>query len=243
MSNPLRGWAWLLLSAVLTACAATPSLLYGEEGGCESSAEAVLFEEVCEENGSLLALCAGEQCGVYRCREVVEHPRVGQVVRTRGVWATRPPRGEAQRYWGSAQSPPGKNQPVFVIPWKAQPALPAGEVQALAEVEAQRCEPYERHHIFPQAEDLKRWFVRKGIDIHQWTLVLKVEEHRRIHRGANGGPWNEAWRRYTRANDGATKQEIELHAGQLIYEFNLYGIVVPYRCQLKRLPSNLLDSD
>lgn len=123
MSKPPRGWAWLLLSAVLTACAATPSQVHGAEEGCEASAEAALFEEACEESGSLLALCAGEQCGVYRCREVAEHPRVGQVVRTRGVRATRPNPGEAQRYWGSAQSPPGKAQPVFVIPWQAQPQL------------------------------------------------------------------------------------------------------------------------
>jgi uncharacterized lipoprotein (TIGR02269 family) len=103
--------------------------------------------------------------------------------------------------------------------------------------------PYERHHIYPQAEDLKGWFVEKGIDIHQWTLALEVEDHRRIHRGPKGGPWNEAWRRFRRANRGATKQEIELHAGRLIYEFNLYGVVIPYRRQLLRLPSNLLDTD
>ena len=70
-----------------------------------------------------------------------------------------------------------------------------------------------------------------------------MEEHRRIHRGANGGPWNEAWRRYQKAHLGATKLEIELHAGQLIYEFKLYGVVVPYSQQLLRLPSNLLEPD
>jgi hypothetical protein len=60
--------------------------------------------------------------------------------------------------------------------------------------------------------------------------------------GGGGAP-NEAWRRFKAANDGATKLEIELHAGQLIYEFNLYGVVVPYRRQLLRLPSNVLDPD
>jgi hypothetical protein len=72
---------------------------------------------------------------------------------------------------------------------------------------------------------------------------LEVEEHRRIHRGAKGGPWNEAWRLFKKARPNATKLEIELHAGKLIYEFNLYGVVVPYSRQLLRLPSNLLAPD
>jgi hypothetical protein len=36
---------------------------------------------------------------------------------------------------------------------------------------------------------------------------------------------------------------VELRAGMLIYEFNLYGVVVPYGRQLLRLPSNLLTPD
>jgi len=39
------------------------------------------------------------------------------------------------------------------------------------------------------------------------------------------------------------RREIELHAGHLIYEFNLYGVVVPYSRQLLRLPSNVLGPD
>ncbi|HEX8704077.1 MAG TPA: DUF2380 domain-containing protein [Myxococcaceae bacterium] len=74
-------------------------------------------------------------------------------------------------------------------------------------------------------------------------ITQPVPALRRIHRGANGGPWNEAWRRFQKANRDATKLEIELHAGKLIYEFNLYGVVVPYRRQLLRLPSNLLEPD
>jgi hypothetical protein len=74
---------------------------------------------------------------------------------------------------------------------------------ALKSQEQPRGKPYEKHHIYPQ--ELKQWFVEAGIDIHQWTLALEVEEHRRIHRGANGGPWNEAWRRFRNANRGATK--------------------------------------
>jgi uncharacterized lipoprotein (TIGR02269 family) len=136
-------------------------------------------------------------------------------------------------------------QPVFIIPWNGAslPLLPPGKVLVLESHEPPHGKPYEKHHIYPQAKDLKEWFEQQGIDIHQWTLALEVEEHRRIHRGPNGGPWNEAWRQFQRANPGATKLEIELHAGKLIYEFNLYGVVVPYSRRLLRLPSNVLDPD
>jgi uncharacterized lipoprotein (TIGR02269 family) len=206
------------------------------------------FEEVCQQEGSLLAICDGQQCAAYKCWEVAEYFRVGQVVRTQGV-ARPPPRPQpganAQRYWGSAQGLPQHVQPVFIIPWgnTAPPLLTPGQVELLVIQQGQRSKPYERHHIYPQEERLKQWFESKGIDIHQWTLALEVEDHRRIHRGANGGPWNAAWRRFRDDNPDATRLEIELHAGKLIYEFNLYGVVVPYGRQLLRLPSNLLEVD
>jgi len=192
----------------------------------------------------------GGECAAYRCWEVAEYLHVGQIVRTRG--AHRPPqpaplpspqtRREAGTPWSG---PRGLPQPVLLIPWNSttQPLLPPGQVMLLESHEQQRGKPYERHHIFPQEEGLKKWFELKGINIHQWTLALEVEDHRRIHRGANGGPWNEAWRQFQRAHLNATKREIELHAGKLIYEFNLYGVVVPYSRQLLRAPSNLLEQD
>jgi uncharacterized lipoprotein (TIGR02269 family) len=238
----------LLLCAVLTACATTASSVREEDAGCEQ--QAVSFEEVCQQEGSLIAVCEGQQCAAYRCWEVAEYLRVGQVERTRGPIRPplpRPPsspqtRREVGAAWSGPQGPP---QPVLIIPWSptAQPRLPPGQVKVLESQEQPRGKPYERHHIYPQEENLKKWFESKGIDIHQWTLALEVEEHRRIHRGAKGGPWNEAWRRFQKAHFNATKLEIELHAGKLIYEFNLYGVVVPYSQQLLRLPSNVLDPD
>jgi uncharacterized lipoprotein (TIGR02269 family) len=248
MAKTSRWWVWLLLCGVLTACATTPSSAREEEAGCETAGQAVSFEEACEEEGSLLAVCDAQQCAEYRCREVAEYFRGGQVVRTQGV--IRPPPGpqpgtDARRNWGSAQGLPQRVRPVFTIPWgnTSPPLLTPGQVELLVSRNGQWSKPYERHHIYPQEKELKTWFEGKGIDIHQWTLALEVEEHRRSHRGPNGGPWNEAWRRYKNAHFNATKLEIELHAGQLIYEFNLYGVVVPYRRQLLRLPSNLLAPD
>lgn len=250
MSQSARCWAWLLLSGVLVGCAAAPHAVRQEQAGCEQAPAS--FEQVCQDERSLLAVCEQGQCAAYRCWQVAEYLMAGQVVRAR--WNLPPPpvpapRGQTRREVGTAWSgPPGLSrhvQPVLVIPWNqpSPPLLPPGQVKVEPSQEVPRSKPYERHHIFPQAKGLKEWFTDKGIDIHQWTLALEVEEHRRIHRGANGGPWNEAWRRYQKAHLGATKLEIELHAGQLIYEFKLYGVVVPYRQQLLRLPSNLLEPD
>ena len=251
MSESARRWLWLLLSGALMGCAAVPHSEREEEPGCEQ--EAASFDEVCQQEGTLLAVCEGGQCAAYRCWEVAEYLRVGQVVRTRG--AIRPPmprpppspqtRREVGTPWSGPQGLPQHIQSVFIIPWNgaAPPLLPPGKVKVLESQEQPRGKPYEKHHIYPQEEFLKKWFESKGINIHEWTLALEVEDHRRIHRGANGGPWNEAWRRFRDANRDATKLEIELHAGKLIYEFNLYGVVVPYSRQWLRLPSNVIDPD
>jgi hypothetical protein len=63
-------------------------------------------------------------------------------------------------------------------------------------------------------------------------MPLEVEKHRSIHRGANGGPWNAAWARFIHEHDGATTEEIFRFAGQLIYEFELFGPVLRYRKQM-----------
>jgi uncharacterized lipoprotein (TIGR02269 family) len=254
MRQRARDWAWLLLSGLLVGCAAAPYAVGPEATGCDE--QPASFEEVCYQQDALLAVCSGTQCAMYRCRQVAEYLRGGQVVRAQAVPRPVPrpppsprplpePRGDSQRYWGSAQGVPQPVLPVFIIPWNksSPPLLVPGELEARESREESRTKPYEKHHIYPQAPDLKNWFEKKGINIHQWTLALEVEDHRRIHRGPNGGPWNEAWRRFQKDNDGATKLEIELHAGKLIYEFNLYGVVVPYSRQLLRLPSNVLEPD
>jgi len=240
---------WLLLSGVLVSCAAVPHEVGTGEAGCEQ--EAASFEEVCQHDSSLLAVCEGQQCAAYRCWEVTEYLRAGQVVLARGTMRppqpVRPPNGQTRPEvgtpWSGPQGLPQHVQPVLIIPWnKPLPLLlPPGTVDSLESQEALRSKPYEKHHIYPQ--ELKQWFESKKINIHEWTLALEVEEHRRIHRGAHGGPWNAAWRQFRDDNLGATKLEIELHAGKLLYEFNLYGVVVPYSRQLLRLPSNLLDPD
>jgi uncharacterized lipoprotein (TIGR02269 family) len=233
-----RSLLWLLLCGMLTACAATQSALREE---IEQGEEAVSFDEACAEQGAHLALCDTEQCEWYSCREVMENLLTGQVVLARTGGTGLPGLGNsAQRYWGSAQAPPKNSQPVFIIPWGSKPPqqlLPSQKL-LLEELEAKRRKPHERHHIFSQEKGLKEWFISKGIDIHEYTLLLELAVHRGIHQAPpQGGPWNEAWRKYKDANFNASKQEIMRHAGQLIYEFKLFGPVIPYRMKLPQPPA------
>ncbi|HYI01755.1 TIGR02269 family lipoprotein [Hyalangium sp.] len=219
---------------MLAACATTLSS-EGESPGCEVAAEAISFEEACADESSLLALCIGGQCGVYRCREVMEHLTVGRVVPTKGGGLSLPGVGfGAQRNWGIAQELPQDTRPVFIIPWRHKPPLLPSQQQALEEAKAERRKPHEQHHIFSQA--FRPWFTEKKINIDEYVIPLEVEKHRSIHRGANGGPWNAAWDRFIREKPGATMEEIFRYAGQLIYEFELFGPVVPYGRRPPPLP-------
>jgi uncharacterized lipoprotein (TIGR02269 family) len=220
-------WIWPLVIGALMACATTPSSAGGGPG-CEEVAEIVSFEEACADERSLLALCDGRQCGMYRCQEVMKRPVAGQIVRTRGVVEPLAEvGGTAQRNWGSAQELPWDARPVFIIPWGLRPPLLPSQKKALEDSEAERNKPHERHHIFPQA--FRDWFIRKGIKIDEYVIPLELEKHRSIHRGANGGPWNAAWDNWIREHRGASKEDIYRYAGQLIYEFELFGPVMPYR--------------
>ena len=184
-----------------------------------------------------MAFCAGEQCGLYRCREVMESLTVGRVVLARFRVGVLPnPQLGPQRHWGSAQEVPEDSQPVFIIPWRHKPPLLPSQQAMLEEWAKERRKPHERHHIFPRA--FREWFARWGIDIDEFVIPLEVEKHRSIHRGERGGPWNAAWARFINAHqEEASKEEIYRYAGQLIYEFQLFGPVVPYWKQPPPLPS------
>ncbi len=156
MSERARGVLWLLVSFALVGCAAVPPGVREEEAGCEQ--EGATFEQVCQQEGTLVAVCEGGQCAAYRCREVAEYLQVGQVVRARWVRPPQPPgppspqtRREVGSAWSGPQAVP---QPVLIIPWNstAQPLLPPGKVKVLESQEPLRGNPYERHHIYPQEE-------------------------------------------------------------------------------------------
>ncbi|WP_083968009.1 TIGR02269 family lipoprotein [Hyalangium minutum] len=234
MSGDLAKRKWLLAAVALAACATAP--LASEEPGCETAAEAVLAEEACANPSRLIALCAGEQCGLYRCEEVKEHLALGRVVLARGAAAVLPnPAAGAQRNWGSAQELPQDTRPVFIIPWRHRPPLLPSQQQMLDEAAKERRKPHGQHHIFPRM--FKGWFTEKGINIDEYVILLGVEKHRSIHRGAKGGPWNDAWDRFIQARRAtATREEIHKYAGQLIYEFELFGPVMRFKSPPPPLP-------
>jgi uncharacterized lipoprotein (TIGR02269 family) len=237
MNRLLLRWMWLLVCSALAACATTSSP-WTELPDDDDAGEVVSFEEACAEDSSLVALCAGERCGLYRCQEVMEREGAGRVVLARGGALVLPgPQVGVQRYWGSAQELPQDSRPVFIIPWQNhKPELLPSQKKLLEEQAAERNQPHERHHIFPRA--FRKWFTDRGIDIDEYVIPLLVQKHRSIHRGENGGPWNAAWRKFinTHRDKDVPKEEIYRYAGQLIYEFELFGPVVPYWKQPPPLP-------
>ncbi len=251
--NRLKQQWWLLACGLLAACAATQPI-ESTTDGCEAASEAASFGQLCAETSTLVVLCDERQCGAYRCHEVVEHLTVGQVVLARyprPPLPTSPGQGSTstqlpplpspglgiERYRGSVQGVQG-TQPVFIIPWgpqpKPEPEFLPSQKQLLAEAEAHREKSYEGHHIYSRA--FRRWFTEQGIDIDAYILPLEIEEHRRIHRGPEGGPWNAAWRKFIEDNPKAPKEKIHRHAGQLIYEFGLFGPILPYKLWRLQLP-------
>jgi uncharacterized lipoprotein (TIGR02269 family) len=226
---------WLLAAVALAACATVP-ISEGESPGCHEAAETFAFQEACDQESSLVAVCAGEQCGLFQCREAMESLTVGRVVLARfPVGALPNPQVGPQRHWGSAQEVPEDSRPVFIIPWRHKPPLLPSQQAMLEQWAKERRKPHEKHHIFPQA--FRPWFALQGINIDEFVIPIAVEKHRSIHRGANGGPWNDAWRKFIEKKRGkASKEEIYRYAGQLIYEFELFGPVVPYWKQPPPLP-------
>ncbi|WP_257460625.1 SitA6 family polymorphic toxin lipoprotein [Archangium lipolyticum] len=86
-----------------------------------------------------------------------------------------------------------------------------------------------KHHLFPQAQEFRKWFMDRGINIHEWTMRIPEHEHLRIHRGANGGLWNEAWRQFVRDNPGHVPREILIRkAFELALRFDIAGPIMPY---------------
>ena len=89
-----------------------------------------------------------------------------------------------------------------------------------------------KHHLFPQEETLARWFVRHGINIHEFTMVVPEHLHLRLHNpGGRGGPWNAAWREYMNANlhrRHIPKEELLRKALELAFRFDITGPIVPY---------------
>lgn len=217
---------WLLLLLAFNACAgATP--------GAREDAAALSWAAAREESSCVVPSYDEARCALWRCRDLMEVDSVA-ITRTRsGAVALRPPWvGNPQRWRGHPLAVPTYADPIFEIPWhnwkrgepSVQPRHPLGCMLPP--------EPLEKHHIFPQQQQLARWFKLKGIDIHAFTLFLPRSVHQRIHSGGPaGGQWNAAWRRFQQSHEDATAEEVWRFAFELMFLFRLNGPLTSYYCQ------------
>ncbi|WPB78479.1 TIGR02269 family lipoprotein [Archangium violaceum] len=213
---------WLLWVGLLAACVTSNSAAPESN---ETPEVVTSWEAGCEDERSLVLLCRedGEECGFFRCREVVPRDEVLLASRGGGILYIPGPAPAPRGWRGRPIGWPRGTRPVLTFrfnrhfdPKPPQLALPPGR--------------WVKHHIFPQAEGLARWFQRQGVsDIHQFTLLIPEYVHIRIHsKGPRGGLWNMAWQQFKDANPSAPPEAIYRHAGELIFRFELTGPVVPY---------------
>ena len=215
----LRKCGLLVLGALLVACASGPTVR--EEA--QTPEGVASFEEGCADERSVVLLCAESECGFFLCRDV----EPARVVPARGNGVVAPsaaPGGAPRRWWGVWPWMRRGSEPVltfrFYRHFDPKPPqlhlLPPGR--------------YVRHHIFPQAQDLREWFQQQGVkNIHDFTMVIPEHIHHRIHGGGpSGGRWNEAWRTFMKRRPRAPAEEIYRHAGELIFRFDLAGPIMPY---------------
>jgi uncharacterized lipoprotein (TIGR02269 family) len=234
MSVLPRPWG-LLLCLVLTACAASEPAVHSSSSEAPdfvaSWVEAGEGAEACEEGDTCVVLVCGEEaCGLYRCEDTPWGSEEPVLLASRGGGSVPP--GAPRRRWRIRSGTGGDALPVFIIPWRFH------DRRQLLPSELARLKIHDpiKHHIFPQAPGLAAWFRRKGINIHQFTMVVERTVHDRIHRGSEGGPWNAAWREFIKSNTRATEAEIWEHAMKLILRFELAGPIVPYHWRVRSPP-------
>ncbi|WP_395852125.1 TIGR02269 family lipoprotein [Cystobacter fuscus] len=233
--RPLSRPRWLALLCVLLTACATSAL--GERGDDEAQESMSSWEEAREDPSCVVPQCDEARCALWRCQDLVEVDEAPPaVVLARGPMpqAMRPPLvGTPGRWWGRTLAAPSYQEPVFEIPWhnrKTREQLAQQRRHPLG------CmlppEPLEKHHIFPQAQELAEWFKTKRIDIHAFTISLPKSVHRRLHSGEpKGGQWNAAWRQFRDENNGATAEEVWRFAFELMLRFGVNGPLTSYYCQ------------
>ena len=233
MSALMTRWGLRLLCLGLTACtAAGPEVRApaGEALGVMAAWEvAEEGAEGCEEEDSCVTLLCDEAvCGVYRCEDVEREPVL--LAYRGGVVA--PPNSGPRRNWGRPQGRPGEGVPVFIIPWRFHDR----REQLPSELARLQIRDPIKHHLFPQQAILARWFQSRGINIHEHTMVVERGVHDRLHRGAEGGPWNAQWREFMTNNRRATEAQIWEQAVKMILRFELSGPMVPFRWRVRPPP-------
>lgn len=211
---------------MLSACATRPSAAPAWEAAAGSETRAC--DDPAADQCVVLA-CDEGTCGVFGCEDVDPEAVTGESLAPRvelaRAGAYRPPmRGPGpSRNWRRTGLRDGV-RPRLTFHFRYRhgflPAVPRAEGKLI------------KHHLFPQAPDLARWFERSGINIHEWTMAIPEHLHLRIHSGGpRGGLWNQAWRDFRDANRHrrVSKDELLRKAFELAYRFDIVGPLVNYR--------------
>ncbi|MCP3169669.1 SitA6 family polymorphic toxin lipoprotein [Myxococcus qinghaiensis] len=183
----------------------------------EAWAAAEVECDAAQEDQCVALLCVEDACGFYRCEDIPGDFELARFPPGRPPAAAAAPGSGPRRNWGVAQKlPPGS---IMTFPnWNGAPSKVIPPSHQLTRGR------WEKHHIFPQSEDLALWFERQGVKIHDYTMPIPLVVHRRIHDGTGrGGAWNDAWRDFMNDRPLASPAEIFRHAGELIHRFDLIG--------------------
>jgi uncharacterized lipoprotein (TIGR02269 family) len=227
-----------LLGVLLSACVTSAPDVREEVEAPElvsSSWEAARADPTC-----VVPLCNEARCAIWRCQDVAEVEARPVLLAQAVVPAAPAPMFRSSlvepplhhRWWGHPLAAPTSADPVFEIPWHNWKTREVGA----RKLWRHHCltpprEPFEKHHIFPQQSVLARWFKRKHIDIHAFTIRVPRGFHQWLHSGGpDGGQWNEAWRQFKDKNEDAPPEEIWRFAGELMMRFGVLGPLVPYNC-------------
>ncbi|NTX67634.1 TIGR02269 family lipoprotein [Myxococcus sp. CA051A] len=211
-----------MCGAVLGACASGAPYEREVLELLEDSAEACAQSAGDNDEGCYAPSCGEEECGLYRCEDLASPP---YALRFPPAQAAGGATARIQRFWGGAVPLPGR-RPVFIIPWYREDDLPSVKAARKAIADWSRREK-ERHHIFPRA--FEAYFRRNDIDIHQYTLLVDVAEHRRVHAGKDGGPWNQDWRVWIESQRRQPPRAAYFrHGGVMVERYGLIGVPMTY---------------
>jgi uncharacterized lipoprotein (TIGR02269 family) len=219
---PRRLPFWVLAALLLSACATSSPAVRMWEDVEEDTAS------VCEAPGEdrcIVFACDEGECGVFDCEDVDLEAVTRAPLRHGAELARgyRPPfRGPGpSRSWRRMGLRDGvRPQMTFHFRYRHGylPAFPRLEGKLI------------KHHLFPQAKEFRPFFARSGLNAHEFTMVIPESVHLRIHCGARGGLWNEAWRQFVSANQHRVvpKEELLRKAFELAYRFDIVGPLMPY---------------
>jgi len=227
----------LLGLLLLTACASSAPAVREDVEAPEVVSSS--WEDARADPTCVVPLCDEARCAIWRCQDVPEGDArpvlLAQVVVPRSETMLPMPLGpgpSASRWWGHPLAEPHSAAPVFEIPWHNWKIRELNSRRLYLSKCLIPREPFEKHHIFPQEEELAKWFKREGIDIHAFTIRVPKSFHGWLHSGGpRGGQWNEAWRQFMIKNRMTARAEgMWRFAGELMTRFGVNGPLVPYYC-------------